>query len=85
MEVTVEMTGKHLTVSDLCLMTFARFELNLAFQVNVTTGEQSEFYVLIDGAYREPQFRMLHDDLIGGMPLPDQRGNDRINAVEIFS
>lgn len=38
-----------------------------------------------DGAYREPEFRMFHNDLIGEMPLPDQRGDDRINAVEIFS
>lgn len=84
MEITVEPAGKHLTVSDLCLMAFTCFELNLAFQVHVTAGKQPEFYVLVDGADREPEFGMFHNDLIRGMTLPDQRGNDRINAVEIL-
>ena len=46
MEIAVKPAGKHLLVSDLCFMAFTRFELNLAFQVDVAAGKQSEFYVL---------------------------------------
>ena len=84
LEIAVKPAGKHLLVSDLCFMAFTRFELNLAFQVDVAAGKQSEFYVLVDGTDRKTEPGMLHNDLIGGMTLPDQRGNDCINAVEIF-
>ena len=84
MEITVETSGKHLTVSDLCFMAFARFKLDFAFQVNIAAGKQAEFNVLINRAYGKAKFGMFHNDLIRGLPLPDKWSNNRINVVKLF-
>lgn len=74
-EITVKPAREHMSVGDLCFMAFTRLELNFAFQVDVTAGKQSELYVLIGRTYRKTELGMLHNDLVRGMILPDQRGN----------
>ena len=84
LEIAVEAAGKHLPVHDLGFMAFACFEPDFSFQIDVATGKQAEFYVLVDGAYRESGFRMLHNNLIRRVPLQDQRGDDLVNTVELL-
>lgn len=52
-------------------MTLAGFKFNFPFQVDVATGKQSEFYVLIDGTDGKSKLRMFHNNLVRGMSLPD--------------
>lgn len=72
------------TVCNLCFMALAGFKFNFALQVNIAAGKKSEFDVLVNGSYGKTKFRMLHNDLIGGMALPDQRGDDLINVMKLL-
>ena len=65
-------------------MAFTGFEFNFPFQVDVAAGKQSEFYILIDGTDGKPKLRMFYNNLVRGMPLPNQRGNHSINSVELL-
>lgn len=84
LEITVQPSKKHFTVCNLCFMAPAGFKFNFALQVDVAAGKEAEFDVLVNGTYGKTKFRMLHNDLIGGMALPDQRGDDVINTVKLF-
>lgn len=66
-------------------MALTGFEFDFPFQVDVAAGKQPKFYVLIDGTDGKPKLRMFHNNLVRGMPLPDQRGNHLINMVEFLS
>ena len=84
LEITVQPSMEHFTVCNLCFMALAGFKFNFALQVDVAAGKKSEFDVLVNGSYVKTKFRMLHNDLIGGMTLPDQRGDDLINVMKLL-
>ena len=48
LEITIQPAMKYFTVCDLCFMAFTGLKLDFPLQVDVVTGKQAEFYVLID-------------------------------------
>ena len=74
-EIAVHPSGKHFPIGNLCLMAFARAEFWLPFQVDVPGGKKPLVNVCVEGADRQIQFRMVCDDLVGGLSLVYQVGN----------
>ena len=68
-EVAVHASGKDFAVSDLCLMAFAGTEFRFPFEVDVPGGEKPFVNVCVKGADRQPQFRMVCYNLVGGLSL----------------
>ena len=85
MEISVCTIDESRAVCDLCLVAFTRSEINFAFQINVSGTEKSHINVCVQGAYRHLQFRMVGYDLIRGLPLLDQRGNDLVLLAQFMS
>ena len=65
-------------ISDLCLMAFAGFEFHLTFQVNVPGSKKPFIQIAVKCPDRHFQLRVVCDDLIRGLPLCDQRGDDHV-------
>ena len=83
-EIVISSANKDGTLLDLCLMTLSRLELYLPFQIDVPAAEQPHIDVGIEGPDRHIQFRMVCNDLIGGLPLKDQRCNDFVFFPQIM-
>lgn len=67
-EIVISSANKDGTLLDLYLMTLSRLELYLPFQIDVPAAEQPHINVGIKGPDRYIQFRMVCNDLIGGLP-----------------
>lgn len=83
-EVAVHAPGKHFTIGNLCLMAFAWGEFWLPFQVDVPGGKKPLVNVCVDGTDRQIQFRMVCDDLVGGLSLVYQVGNKPVFLEQFF-
>ena len=83
-EIAVHPSGKHFPIGNLCLMAFARAEFWLPFQVDVPGGKKSLVNVCVDGTDRQIQFRMVCDDLVGGLSLVYQVGNKPVSPEQFF-
>jgi hypothetical protein len=65
-------------------MTLSRLELYLPFQIDIPAAEQPHIDVGIKGPDRHIQFRMVCNDLIGRLPLKNQRSNNFILFPQIM-
>lgn len=83
-EVAVHAPGKHFTIGNLCLMAFAWAEFWFPFQVDVPGGKKPLVNVCVDGTDRQIQFRMVCDDLVGGLSLVYQVGNKPVFLEQFF-
>ncbi len=69
---------KNSTVLDLCFMYLTWFKLDFAFEVDISGGENTVIQIRIESPDRHIQFRMVCEDLIGGLPMIDQRCDEHI-------
>jgi hypothetical protein len=83
-EIVISPANKDGTLLDLCLMTLSRLELYLPFQIDIPAAEHPHIDVGIEGPDRHIQFRMVCNDLIGRLPLKDQRSNDLVLLPQIM-
>lgn len=63
---------------DLCLRALSGFEFYLAFQVDIPGSQDTLIQISIKRPDRHSELRMVCDDLIGGLSLCDQRGDNHI-------
>ena len=85
LEIAVSTPGKNSTVGDLRVMAFPGFELHFALQVDVPCGKETLADVGVERSYGHAELRMVCDDLIGRLPLSDERGDDAVLRVELLS
>jgi hypothetical protein len=83
-EIRVKPATEYLTIRDLRLVALSWLELHLPFEVDVPACKQTKFDILIHGTDRQAQLRVTDQDLIRGLPLPDQRGNNLIDLMQAF-
>lgn len=83
-EIVVTPPGENGAFFDLCLMALTRLELNLPFKIDIPAAEQSHIDIGVKGPDRHPQFRMVSNDLIRGLPLKNKRGNDLVLFQQIM-
>ena len=83
-EIVISSANKDGTLFDLCLMALSRLELYLPFQIDIPAAEHPHIDVGIEGPDRHIQFRMVCNDLIGRLPLKDQRSNDLVLLPQIM-
>jgi hypothetical protein len=84
-EITVQSADEDFPVGYLGFMAFAGFELYLALQVDVPPGEEAEFDVLVHCPDRETEFRMVDEDLVGGLARHDEWGDYPVDLMELFA
>ena len=65
-------------------MAFAGFEFHLALQINISGSEDSLIQIVVKSPDRHIKFRVVGEDLIRGLPLCDQRGDDHILLPEFM-
>lgn len=75
---------KNSTVLDLCFMYLTWFKLDIALEVDIPDSENAIIKISIESPDRHIQFRMVCDDLIGGLPLIDQRCDDHIFLMKFM-
>lgn len=66
-------------------MALSGFKADFAFQVEVTCGKQPLVQIGIHGADRHIQLRMVGQDMVGGLSLGDQRGDDLVFLMQFPS
>ena len=83
-EVSIHPTLKNSPVFDLCLVALAGLKLNFPFQVDVPCGKEAVIQIGIKGPDRHIQFRVVCEDLVRGLSLRDQRGNNHVLLMELM-
>lgn len=83
-KVRIHSSLKDSPLFDLCLMAFPGFEFHLALQIDISGRQDSLIQIGIKGSDGHIQFRMVGDDLIRGLPLCNQRGDDHILLPEFM-
>ena len=78
LKVSIHPSLKEGTVFDLCVMALTRFELHFAFEVDVPGGKETIIQIRVKSPDGHIQFRVVCDDLVRGLTLGDQRGDDHI-------
>lgn len=76
--------GKDCPVRDLCFMALSWFEMDLPLQIYVPCRKESLVKIRIQGTDRHVQLRVVCQDMIGGLSLFDQRGNDLILFAKLL-
>ena len=82
-EVTIQPVGEYCSVRDLCFMALSWFEMDLPFQIYVPCRKEALIKIGIHRTDRHIQFRVVCQDMIRGLSLFDQRGNDLILFVKL--
>lgn len=75
---------KNSTVLDLCFMYLTWFKRDLALETDIPCSENAIIQIRIESPDGYIQFRMVCDDLIGGLPLIDQRCDDHIFLMKFM-
>lgn len=84
-EITIEPVCKSSPVCDLGFVTLSGFETGFAFQINISGGKDALIKIGIHGTDRHIKFRMIGQDMIGGLPLLNERGDPPIFLMELLS
>lgn len=72
------------TIRNLCFMTLARLEFNLAFQIYIMGSKETLVKVGINCTNRKFQLRMIRNNLIRRMSLFNERRNDSIHTAKFM-
>ena len=83
-EITIESVCKSSSVCDLCFVALSGFETGFAFQINISGGKDAFIKIGVHGTDRHIKFRMISQDMIGGLSLLNERGNHHILLMELL-
>ena len=83
-EVLIEPVCKNGAVCNLCFMTFPGFKADLPFQINISGTKDTLIKIGVHGTDRHIQFRMIGQDMIGGLSLFNERRYDAVFLVKLL-
>lgn len=84
LEVSIHPSLKDSPVFDLGGVAFSWLELYFAFQIDVSCGKEALIQIGIKSPDRHTQFRVVCNDLVGGLSLGDQRRNEHVFLPEFM-
>lgn len=83
-EILIEPVCKNGAVCDLCFMTFPGFESDFPFQINIPGTKNAIIKIGVHRADGHIQFRMIGQDMIGGLSLLNERGYNSVFLVKLL-
>lgn len=75
---------KNGAVCDLCFMVFPGFESDFPFQINIPGTKNAIIKIGVHRADGHIQFRMIGQDMIGGLSLLNERGYNSVFLVKLL-
>lgn len=78
LEVGIRPALEYRTVLDLCIVALTGLELHFPFEVDIPRGKEAVIQISVKGPDGHTQFRVVCYDLVRGLTLRDQRGDDHI-------
>ena len=85
LEIGVGPVLENTAVRDLCFVNLSWFEFHFTLQINVSCGQDSHVEIGVNATHRQLQFRMVRNDLVRRLSLPDQRTDDPVFLVKFLS
>lgn len=62
----------------------AHFVAYFPGQINVSHRQKSGIHIVVDGSFVQHDFiRIIHADLVNGLPLLNQRGDDSVDPIQL--
>lgn len=83
-EILLGSARKYSPVGNGRVLLFTGFELYLALKMDVSAQKNPLIDVVIEGFYRDPQFRMVGNDHVRRLPLGNKRRNGFIEPTHFF-
>ena len=78
LKVLVSASDENLRMQNLCIMRAAFFEFHFPFQIDISCQQEILVDIVVQSFDRDPQFRMVCQDHVRGLPLLDQRFDNAV-------